>query len=307
MGDKREKSRKSKWKIAFGIIGSLILVWLIIYLWPVSKNTDLSKFDKGRPLVIAHGGGNHLAPSNTLAAFTNASELGVDVLEFDIHMTKDGHLVSIHDPTIDRTTDGTGIVNEMTLEEVQSYDAAYSFQDLNGEYSFRGQGVYIPTVEEIFSTINDPEMLYTIEIKDTNHPELYREMSEKLWELIKSYGLEENVIIAAFDHDIIEIVKDVTNGEALVSGGRDEITKFVIFHKLFLNGLYKQQVHALQIPTEDSNINLMDKKIIRGANKRGMQVHYWTINDTETMQELIDLGANGIMTDRPDLLLELLE
>ena len=119
--------------------------------------------------------------------------------------------------------------------------------------------------------------------------------------------LEEQVLFAAFDQEIIDIVLDVTNGEALVSGGRGEVTKFVILHKLFLNGLYRPQVNALQIPTEDSRINLKDKKLIRGARKKGMEVHYWTINDVETMQELIDLGADGIITDRPDLLIELLK
>ncbi|WP_245604780.1 glycerophosphodiester phosphodiesterase [Paucisalibacillus globulus] len=303
----KKTKRKKIWRIVGLVIGIIALIWIIIFFFPVSKNTDLHKFDRERPLVIAHGGGNDLAPSNTLAAFTNAHELGVDMLEFDIHMTKDDYLVSIHDPTVDRTTDGQGRVNDMTLEEVQALDAGANFQDVNGEYSYRGKGVYIPTVDEIFSTINDSDMLYTIEIKDSNDPDLYQEMSVLLWKLIQEYGLEENVLIAAFDQSIIDMVLEASDGEALVSGGRDEITKFVVFHKLFLNGLYQQDVHALQIPTEDSNINLMDKKLIRGAHNRGMDVHYWTINDPETMQELIDLGVDGIMTDRPDLLMELID
>lgn len=301
------EKKKKRWNMIGLVLGVISIFWLIIYFYPVQENTDLHKFDHDDPLVIAHGGGNHLAPSNTLAAFINAYELGVDVLEFDIHMTADGHLVSIHDPTIDRTTDGTGRVNDMTLEEIQAFDAAYAFLDLDGEYSYRGTGVIVPTVEDVFETINDPGMLYTIEIKDTNDPELYEEISEKLWSLIQDYNLQENVIIASFDQAIIDIVSEISGGEALVSGGRSEITNFVIFHKLFLNGLYQQNVHALQIPTEDSNINLMDRKIIHGANRRGMDVHYWTINDVETMEALIELGADGIMTDRPDLLLELLE
>ncbi|RDW16630.1 glycerophosphodiester phosphodiesterase [Oceanobacillus chungangensis] len=304
---KSEKGKKSKWRVAGWIVGSIIAIWLIIYLFPVTENKALHKFNRDKPLVIAHGGGNDLAPSNTLAAFTNAYALGVDVIEFDIHMTEDGHLVSIHDPTVDRTTNGTGRVNEMKLAEIQSLDAAANFQNLDGEYSYRGKGVYIPTVNDIFAIINDPDMLYTIEIKDSNDPKLYRDMCQSLWSVIQDYGLEENVIIASFDQEIVDMVTDVSGGKALVSGGRQEITKFVVFHKLFLNGLYKQNVHALQIPTEDSNINLQDRKLIRGAEHRGMDVHYWTINDKETMQELINLGADGIMTDRPDLLIDLLK
>ena len=197
------------------------------------------------------------------------------------------------------------VMNEMTLEEVQSLDAGMYFKDLNDDYNYRDQGVYIPTVEEIFEEI--PYMYWNIEIKDTNDPALYRKIAQKLWDIIQQFKLEEQVLFAAFDQEIIDMILDVTNGKALVSGGRSEVTKFVILHKLFLNGLYRPQVNALQIPTKDSRINLKDQKLIRGARKKGMEVHYWTINDPETMQELIDLGADGIITDRPDLLIELLK
>lgn len=296
---KRPKPRVFKLMIAI-----ILFTWVIIYFFPVVKHPVPAYFDHERPLVIAHQGGEHLAPSSTLEAFRNAMELDVDVIEFDVHMTKDEYLVAIHDPTVDRTTDGTGKISEMTLQEVQSLDAGAYFQDLNGEYSFEGQGVYIPTVEEIFKEI--PDMRWNIEIKDTNDPQLYRAIAEKLWLIVQQFDLEDHVLFAAFDQVIIDIILDVTDGKALVSGGRGEVTKFVILHKLLLNGLYRSEVNALQIPTEDSNINLKDRKLIRGATKRGMEVHYWTINDTETMKELIELGADGIITDRPDLLLDLL-
>ncbi|SHG18894.1 glycerophosphodiester phosphodiesterase [Ornithinibacillus halophilus] len=299
----KKKKSKLKW-IGFGLIG-ILLVWGILYIFPSGQIQQVAYFDNERPLVIAHQGGEHLAPSSTMVAFQQAVEIGVDVLEFDVHMTKDDYLVAIHDPTVDRTTDGEGKVIDLTLEEIQKLDAGYYFQDLEGEYSYRGQGIHIPTVEEIFNAY--PNMKYVIEIKDTNEPELYQTVSEALWQTIEKHGLEEKVLIASFDHAIIDLVKEVSDGEALVSGGREEIKKFVILHKLFLNGLYSPTVEAVQIPTEDSNINLMDKKIIRGAERKGMDVHYWTINDKEMMEQLIDLDAGGIITDRPDLLIELLD
>lgn len=286
------------------MLGTLSVIWLMIYFFPEPNQSKPAYFIHDQPLVIAHQGGEHLAPSSTLEAFRNAMALGVDVIEFDIHMTKDGHLVAIHDPTVDRTTDGTGLVNEMTLEEVQSLDAGAYFQDLDGEYSFRNQGVYIPTVEEVFEAI--PHMRWNIEIKDTNDPALYESIAKKLWKIIQDYEREDDILLASFDQEIIEIILDVTDGKALVSGGRKEVTKFVILHKLFLNGLYRPHVDVLQIPTEDSNINLKDRKLIQGATKKGMEVHYWTINDEASMRELIDLGAKGIITDRPDLLLNIL-
>ena len=302
------RKTQSRWGIRVGIgIGVVALVWVIIYFFPVSKNNALHEFKKKTPLNIAHGGGLGLAPANTIAAFEKAYEYGADVLEFDIHMTVDGHLVSIHDVTVDRTTDGKGNINDMTLEEVQALDAGYMIEDLDGRFSYRGKGVTIPTVDEIFSTFEETDVLYNVEIKDTNNPELYEKMAEKLWDLIQTYDLEDQIITVSFDQNIIDTMLDVSGGEALVGGGRGEITKFVILHKLFLNGLYQRKVDALQIPTSDSGIDLKDKKIIRGAQRRGMQTHYWTINDKETMRELIDLGTDGIMTDRPDLLNEVLE
>lgn len=254
---------------------------------------------------MAHQGGKHLAPSSTLEAYRNAADLGVDIMELDLHMTKDGHLITIHDPTIDSITDGTGVVNEMTLAEIQSYDAGANFKDLNGEYSFKGKGVYIPTLDEVFEAI--PDMRWNIEIKDTNDPALHGPIAEKLWDLIVFHGLEEKVLLASFDQKIVDLMTDVSDGKAIVAAGQQEATKFVILQKAFLTGLYRHKVHAIEIPTEQGPINLMDKKIIRGAKKHGLDVHYWTINDPELMQELIDLGADGIITDRPDLLLELLE
>src|SRR5690625_7893841 len=125
------------------------------------------------------------------------------------------------------------VVNEMTLEEVQSLDAGMYFKDLDGDYSYRGQGVYIPTVEEIFEEI--PHMYWNIEIKDTNNPALYRTIAEKLWDVIQKHKLEEQVLFAAFDQEIIDIVRDVTNGEALVRRGRRQVPELGTRHKLLLN------------------------------------------------------------------------
>lgn len=282
----------------------IMMIWTIIYFFPTTEREEHAFFQKDEPLVIAHQGGEHLAPSSTMESFTQAKELGVDVIEFDVHMTNDGHLVAIHDNTVDRTTDGSGKVNDLTLSEIKQMDAGNYFKDINGEYSFRRQGVVIPTVEEIFEAI--PDILWNIEVKATNNPELYETISEKLWAIIQEYELEEKVLFASFDQNIIDIVTDISKGHALVSGGRQEVTKFVVFHKFFLNGLYRSKVDAVQIPTEESIFDLKDKKLLEAAHKQKMDVHYWTINDQKTMKKLIELEADGILTDRPDLLLELL-
>ncbi|WP_096435236.1 glycerophosphodiester phosphodiesterase [Alteribacter populi] len=301
----REKSKKSLRKRIYLVLGVLFVLWLIIHLFPVNEREEKAFFTEGnQPLVIAHQGGEQLAPSNTMEAFENARNLGVDVIEFDVHITKDGHLVAIHDSTVDRTTDGVGKVNDLTLEEIKQLDAANYFQDLNGEYSYRGQGVTIPTVEEIFQEFKD--MRLNIELKATNDVERYEEMSERVWELIQEYEMKDQVLMVSFEQDIIDYFTQISLGQVAVSGGRQEVTKYVLLHKLFLNGLYSPKVDAIQLPTEESIFDLVDSKLINGAEKLGMDIHYWTINDEGTMRELIELGVDGIITDRPDLLLAVL-
>lgn len=284
----------------------MIIFWVILYRYPTPRSQRLYAFEKKRPLVIAHQGGKGLAPSSTLPAFLNARSLGADVLEFDVHMTKDEHLVAIHDPTVDRTTNGSGRVNEMTLAEIKELDAGYSFQDEHGQYSYRGKGITIPTVEEIFSATDEPDMLYIIEIKHTNDPNLYERIAQKLWQIIEDFQLEERVIIASFNQTIIDLVLQVSGNQALVSAGEKEAAKFVLAHKLFLNGLYRPRVDALHFPVQSTGFDLADKKLIRGAQKRGMQIHYWTINDVKEMKKLLEIGADGIMTDYPDRLIDLI-
>lgn len=290
-------------------VGTVVLVFALCYavlwFWPPAPEEMPFFQAKEAPLVIAHQGGNKLAPSSTNAAFAQAVELGVDVLEYDVHITQDGFLVTIHDPTVDRTTNGQGKVEDFTLAEIQALDAGYTFQDLAGNYSYKGQGVYIPTVEELFERYGD--LLHNIEIKDTNSPEKFEQIYKELWRLIQAYDMQDKVLIASFDHQMIRDFQELTGGQVAVSGGRKEITKFVAFNKFWLAPFYRSSVQAVQIPTESDGFNLVDPKLIKGAKRLNMQVHYWTINDPETMRELLELGADGIITDRPDILIEVIQ
>jgi glycerophosphoryl diester phosphodiesterase len=298
------KKKKSKFPILAIFLFLMAVPFTIATSWKGKKIEEKPFFKNERPLVIAHQGGELLAPSNTMTAFKKAAELGVDVLETDIHITKDGHLVTIHDPTVDRTTNGTGFVADLSLKEVQQLDAGYHFKDLQGNYSYRGKGVRIPTVEELFQQF--PNMRIEIEIKDDNPSERLNEISKKLWELIKKYNKEDQVLVASFNQEIIELFKFYSNGETAVASGKQEVTKFVLLQKLFLLGFYRPQADVHQIPTQESIFDLGKESLIKGAHKHGVNVHYWTIDDKETMRQLLDAGADGLLTNRPDLLLEVL-
>lgn len=302
-----EKTRRKKTVLLSlkMIVAAIVIFLLVINLFPVKQIKEKSFFNHNRPLVIAHQGGELLAPSNTMASFENAANMGVDVLETDIHITKDGHLVTIHDPSVNRTTNGKGDVADLTLAELQALDAGYHFKDLDGNYSFRGKGVYIPTVEEMFQTFDD--MKIEIEIKDDNPPERIEEIASKLWDLIGKYQMEEKVIIGSFDQKILQTFEKYAKGRVAVTAGKQEVKSFVVFHKFFLRNLYVPKVDAFQIPVEDSGFDLTDQRLIDGAHRLGMEIHYWTIDDPKAMEKLIDAGADGILTNRPDLLLNLLE
>jgi glycerophosphoryl diester phosphodiesterase len=296
-------SRKNLW---FGIIILFIFFSYIMFNFgPVEERPNHTFFQSDRPLVIAHQGGELLAPSNTMTAFKQAVDLGVDVLEFDIHITKDGHLVTIHDPTVNRTTNGKGPVHTLTLTDIQKLDAGYHFVDLNGELSYQGKGVYIPTLEEVFQTF--PNMKMVIEIKDDNPFERITEISQKLWHLIQKYHKEDQVVVASFDQTIINQFKDLSGGKVALSAGKEEIKKFIIFKKLFLANFYTPNADVFQIPTEESIFNLASPSIIKEAKRRNINIQYWTIDDKDTMRSLLKDGADGIITNRPDLLLEVIE
>jgi glycerophosphoryl diester phosphodiesterase len=260
-----------------------------------------------KPLVFAHQGGELLAPTNTMAAFAVADAIGgVDFLDIDVHMTKDGHLVGIHDQTVDRTTDGHGRVDSYTLAELQKLDAGYWFKDLQGQYSYRGKGVRIPALEEVFSIYAGKYYLH-FEVKDVYPQGGPSQVEEKLWQLISDYHMKKKVIVASFQQRIVERFNQLARGEVVIGAGRAEILRFVLAHNARLPLLYRRYSHVLEIPLSSNGINLKRRSLIEKAHRMGMEVYYWTIDDVPTMKELIELGADGIFTNRPDLLKTVLQ
>jgi glycerophosphoryl diester phosphodiesterase len=293
------------WQILLALVLAVIIVHACLYYVFVPAQPPVFPALK-KPLNIAHQGGELLAPSNTMVAFDQAIALGVDILETDIHMTKDGSLVLIHDNTVDRTTNGSGRVDNYTLAALKKLDAGYKFQDLQGNYSYRGKGVTIPTLEELFSKYGTTSY-FNLEIKDAYPQNGPSQIEAKLWDLIQKYHVEKKVVVTSFRQDLIDHFNHLAKGKVLLGAGREEVTVFVLTHKFWFPGFYRPSSSVLQIPTENSGFNLKDRNLIEGAHHLGMQVHYWTIDDKQTMKELIEMGADGIITNRPDILKELLQ
>lgn len=253
-----------------------------------------------RPLVIAHQGGEELWPSNTMYAFERAVDLGVDVLETDLHITADGVLVLIHDETVDRTTDGTGVVEQMTLAEVKALDAGHYWTDDGGQtFPFRGQGITIATLEEVFQAF--PQMPMNIEIKRVDNVPV----AEPFCQMIRQYGMQDKVLVASFHEDLMGEFRAACP-EVATSATQNEVINLFARHFVGLAASYSPPAQAVQIPEYRSGIHILTPRFIEDAHSRGMDVHVWTVNEAEDMQRMIDLGVDGIITDRPDILLELL-
>ncbi|WKZ34515.1 MAG: glycerophosphodiester phosphodiesterase [Anaerolineales bacterium] len=251
------------------------------------------------PLVIAHQGGDHLWPGNTMHAFQNAVDLGVDVLEMDLHITQDGILVLMHDETVDRTTDGTGEIESMSLGELKQLDAGHDWtRDDGATFPFRGQGITVPTMEAVFAEF--PHMRMTIELKKTN-----ASMAQPFCALIRQYSMAEKVLVASFHDERLREFRTECP-EVATSSAKDETTVFVLLTKAFLGGFYSPHFYSLQVPQESGGITVMTRSFVKAAHARNLAVEPWTINDAEIMRLFIEWGVDGIITDRPDILLDVL-
>jgi len=283
------------------IILDTIIIALVVAYFLAKPAPEHPYYTAERPavMVIAHQGGNHLWPDNTLFAFQNALDLGVDVLEMDLHITSDDVLVIIHDETVDRTTDGSGEVEQMTLAEIKALDAGYHWtRDEGATYPYRGQGIRIPTLEEVFQAF--PGQRMTIEIKKTE-----RSMAAPFCAMIRKYNMQERVLVASFhDERMAEFRAECP--EVATSSARQETTIFVLLTKVFLGGLVSPEFHSLQVPKESSGITVMTPGFVQAAHARNLKVEPWTINDPEQMKLYLEWGVDGMITDRPDLLLEIL-
>ncbi|WP_078546313.1 glycerophosphodiester phosphodiesterase [Litchfieldia alkalitelluris] len=275
-------------------------LFILIQLIPVNtiKETTFNK-ESNKPLVIAHRGGAGVAPENTLYAFRVSERLGVDAIELDVRMSKDGELVVIHDETVDRTTNGVGFVSNLTLKELKSLDAGYRLKMRDRGYPFRHKGITIPTLEEVFQEIKHTSIV--LELKDTNPT-----VEKKVAKLIKKYDMKKRVIVGSFNDDSIKRFADRTDGKVAIGTGSKALRFYVILHKLHLDRLYPLKRNAVQIPVKVGNINLTTDRLIKTIKERNIAIHYWTINDEKTMKKLIKKNVDGIITDYPNKLLKLL-
>ena len=248
-------------------------------------------FFHGAPHLIAHRGGAALAPENTIAAIEQAvRRWQPDIVEIDVRATADGHCVLMHDPTLDRTTNGSGPIAAYTLAEVKRLDAGYEFVALDGTHAFRGRGVTVPTIDVVLETFPDPRFIVEVKIGSAQKP---------LFEAIERHRAHDRVL-AAGERDVDRDLFPGYRGPTSESG--DSMRRMYRFHKLHLMPFWKPTTDAVQFPIEYDGRRLVTHRLVRELKRKGLRVHVWTVNDPADMKRLLEWGVDGILSDRPDVL-----
>jgi glycerophosphoryl diester phosphodiesterase len=254
----------------------------------------------GGPRFFAHRGGSALAPENTLVAYENGLSYGADALELDIHPTRDGEIVVIHDDTLDRTTDGSGRVSGFTLDDLRQFDAGYRFTpDAGATYPYRGKGVRIPTLAEVYERFSAARV--NIEIKED-----IPQVEEHLWRVIQTAGAEDRTMVGSFPLAPLRRFRTVSQGRVATSGSMPEIRSFVIAAYARATRLLRPAYDALQVPEAYRGIPVVTPTTVRAAHQLGLAVHVWTVDDRDSMERLLGYGVDGLMSDRPDTLAQVL-
>jgi glycerophosphoryl diester phosphodiesterase len=252
--------------------------------------------DDHGPLAIAHRGGAGVAPENTLPAFAAAIDLGYRYLETDAHVTRDGIVVAFHDDRLDRVTDRSGTIGELTIDDVEAADAGHVFTSDGGTtFPFRGRGVRIPRLEELLGAW--PEARVNIDPKTDA-------VVAPLIDLLDRMDAWDRVCLGSFSDRRLREIRARSRGRACTSMGPRAVAVARI--AAASGRMPRQGADCLQVPPRQGPVPIVTAGFVRAAHRVGLPVHVWTINDAPTMRTLLDLGVDGVLTDDPRLLLEVL-
>ena len=325
--------------ITLGILAGILLVWGGLAIFPRFDNYPLDnpmRTDTDLPILIAHGGGNKEFPDNTLEAFYNAYSVDSRVMmETDVSITADGVVILSHDTTLDRKTNVTGAIADWSYSDLlaQKVDFGYTnptddkdalcgerkhFTDENGVERYptdvtypdgvqpRDQTVFlVTTLEELITAF--PENRINVEIKQPG--ELGLRALKEVLRLLETHDAFDRVVLASFHEEIYdEYLRLQAEGEVpacfMYSPSYDAATEFFALQLLGLDLFFDDGMCVFQLPLEQKGFDLATKSFVRNAHRHNLAVHYWTINDVEEMKHLIEIGADGIMTDYPHRLAE---
>ncbi|MEW5982421.1 MAG: glycerophosphodiester phosphodiesterase [Acidobacteriota bacterium] len=243
-----------------------------------------------RPLVFAHRGGAALAPENTIAAFDNGLELGADGLELDVQLSRDGVPVVIHDPTLERTTDGAGPLTDWTARELASVDAGYRFTR-DGQHPFRGRGIGIPALADVLVRYPRTPLIIELKARDVR-------LARSVVDAIRAAGAVGHVTVGSFHQGALDAVR--AYDPAIRTGADIDEVRSGLAAEVF--GRHRSRVlfHAFQVPEVYAGDRIVTPTFVERAHDAGASVIVWTVDREDDVRRLLDWGVDGIITDRPD-------
>lgn len=315
--------------IACVLLLAVIIVALIIPTYRFYLNSEVKTFDNltnvhinytTRTFISAHRAGGDLAPEETMQAFKlcmEAEDYKVDIVEFDLHLTKDGNLVLLHDDTVNRTSNATAVHKnksvkaiDLTLEQLKELNFGENFVTPDGKTPYKGlrgddipEDVKILSLNEILDYLTSvrPELQYVIEIKDSGKNG--EKAMDILYDTLVAYGILEQTIVGTFNANVTKYI-DKTYIDVIRSASISEVLEF---YMCYLFGIKKDfKFSVLQIPTGTFIWDFGSADIINYAHEKNIACQYWTVNDPMEALRLAENGADCIMTDNPKAIYEIL-
>ena len=249
-------------------------------------------FATDRPLIFAHRGGAQLAPENTMPAIDNGMRFGADGLEIDVQLSADGVPVVIHDQTLDRTTDRTGLVQSLTAAELARVDAGYRFT-VDGRHPFRGQRVGVPLLDEVLAKY--PQTRVIIEMKG-GQPALASAVAAS----IRKAGAIDRSCVGSFYQSSIDAIR-AADPDVITSASQRE-ARWTL-HRSWVRWpwISRQPYAAFQVPEHAGRMRVVSRAFVRQVHQQGQVLQVWVVNEADQIRRLLDWGVDGIISDRPDI------
>ncbi|MGF2713130.1 glycerophosphodiester phosphodiesterase [Bacillus cereus] len=240
---------------------------------------------------IAHRGASAYAPEHTIAAYTLGQQLKGDDIEIDLQMTKDGHLIAVHDETLNRTTNGAGLVKEHSLVDIKQLNAGSFFNKKHPSLAKKEfEDAKVPTLEEIIETFGHNANYYI----ETKSPDEYPRMEEKLLEIINHYQINDKVIIQSFSEESLRKIHNLNANIPLV-----QLLSYKKAVQLTESEIEKYKTYCIGL---GMNYKYIDATYVKTIQKFGLEVHPFTVDNEKDMKKLISWGVDGMFTNYPDRL-----
>jgi glycerophosphoryl diester phosphodiesterase len=278
---------RGKWVSAVGA--------LAIGLSITAGGDDIMAADKYKDIVnVSHRGASGHAPEHTFVSYELGEKMHGDYIEVDLQMTKDGHLIAMHDVTVDRTTNGTGLVKEMTLAEIRELDAGSWFNEQYPQYAKpEYTGLEIPTLEEVFQKFGKNRSYYI----ETKSPEVYPGMEKELLRLVNQYNInKDKLLVQSFSAASLKTMHELDSSVKLV-----QLLSYRSNAMISDEEIEEVKTYATALGPNHAYLN---QEYVQKVTANGLELHPYTVNDKVRMQQLIEWGVTGMFTNFPNLLHE---